>query len=402
MPTIASGILKISSFKKQSGIGVPSTGSGGKEARRVTSVFSAPREMYESAEIQSHHQSTGSAYGLSRAEGTINGELSAATYADLMGSIVEKIFATGVNSTALTLTFGGTAGAWTAVRATGSFLTDGFKIGDVIRASGGSVTANNTRNFLITNVVALTITFIAMDAATVTAGSSTTTTLTVTGKKTFAPTTGHTKDYYTFEEFYSDLTRSETFADCRIASVAISLPATGNATVALSLVGLSRTLGNAQVLTTPTRTTTPIMSAINGVILINGAVQTVATGINFTIENGAANAGAVIGSNFGQDVTTGRIRVSGTFTAQFDAVTLQTLFDNETNTSITVALTGDNTGSASFMAFTMPRVKISSDTPDDGEQAIMRSYSFTAEYNAAGGTGIATEQTIISIQDSDA
>jgi hypothetical protein len=81
---------------------------------------------------------------------------------------------------------------------------------------------------------------------------------------------------------------------------------------------------------------------------------------------------------------------------------LQTLFDSETNTSITVALTGDNTGSASFMAFTMPRVKISSDTPDDGEQAIMRSYSFTAEYNAAGGTGIATEQTIISIQDSDA
>jgi hypothetical protein len=398
---VASGILKSTAWKKQSALGSASSGGGGKEARRVTAVFQAPRDMYESNEIQTHHQSTGSAYGMSRAEGTINGELSAATYSELVGSILEKDMAAGVNSGALTITYGGTSGAWTAARASDSFLTDGFKVGDVIRASGGSVTANNTRNFLVTAVVALTITFIALDGATVTAGSSTTTTLTVSGKKTHAPTSSHTKDYYTFEEFYSDLTRSETYADCRISSIAVSLPATGNATMGISVVGLSRTLGNSQVLTAPARTSTPIMSAINGVILINGTAQTVATGINFTIENGAANAGAVIGSNFGNDVISGRIRVTGTFTAQFDSVTLQTLFNNETNTSITVALTGDNTGDAECIAFTMPRVKISSDTPDDGEQAIVRSYSFIAEYNAAGGSGIATEQTILSFQDTE-
>lgn len=399
---IASGILKTTAWKKQSALGTAATGSGGKLARRVTSVFQAPRDMFESNEIVTHHQSTGSAYGLQRAEGAINGLLSAATFSDLIGSILEKDFATGVNSTALTITYGGTAGAWTAARASGSFLTDGFKKGDVVRASGGSVSDNNTRNFLVTNVVALTITFIALDAATVTSGSSTTTTLTVTGKKTHAPTTSHTKDYYTVEEWYSDLTKSETFIDCRVGSVAIGLPATGNATIAANLVGLSRVLAGSQSLTTPTATTTAIMSAINGVILINDSRQTVATGINFTISNSAANAGAVIGSNFGQDVTTGRIMVSGTFTAQFDSTTLQTLFDNETNTSISVVLTADNTGSSDFIAFSMPRVKITSDTPDDGEQAIVRTYNFTAEYNAAGGTGIATEQTILQVQDSAA
>jgi hypothetical protein len=398
---IASGLLKVTAWKKQSALGSAASGSGGKECRRVSSVFQAPREMYESSEINTHHQSSGSAYGLSRAEGTISGELSASTYSELVGSIVEKDFAVGVNSGAVTLTYAGAAGAWTVARGSGSFLTDGFKIGDVIRASGGSVTANNTRNFLITNVVALTITFIALDGAAVTAGESTTTTLTVSGKKTFAPTTSHTKDYYTFEEFYSDLTKSEKYADCRIGSIAVSLPASGNATVSIAVVGLSRTLSGAQVLTSPTRTTTPIMSAINGVILINGAAQTVATGINFTIENGAANTGAVIGSNYGQDVLTGRIRVSGTFTAQFDSTTIQDLYDNETNTSIAVVLTGDSTGNAPFMAFTIPRVKISSDTADDGEQMIVRSYSFTAEYNATGGTGVASEKTIISIQDSE-
>ena len=399
---IASGILKVTAFKKQTALGSAASGASGKVARRVTSAFTAGRDTFEANEINSHHMSTGVTYGLKKADGTINGELSAATYADLIGSILEKDFATGVNSTSITQTYAGSAGAWTIARASGSYLTDGFKIGDVVRASSGSVTANNTRNFLITGVVALTITFIALDGATVTAGSSTTTTLTVTGKKTYTPTTGHTKDYYTFEEWYSDLTKSETFVDCRVSQIDISLPATGNATIATTVVGLSRTMGTSQVLTSPTETTTAIMNATNGKIVIGGAAQTVATGINFTIANGAANAGAVIGSNSGQDVTTGRIRVSGTFTAQFDSTTLQALYNAETNTTISVVLAADETGSSDFIAFTMARVKITGDAPDDGEKAIIRSYPFTAEYNAAGGTGISSEKTILSVQDSAA
>jgi hypothetical protein len=402
MPAIASGLLKTTVYKKQSGLGSAASGSGGTVARRVTSIFKADRDMFASNEIVTHHQSTGSAYGLQKADGNINGLLSAGTFASLIGSILEKDFATGVNSTALTITYGGTTGAWTAARASGSFLTDGFKVGDVIRASGGSVSANNARNFWVTSVVALTITFRALDGVTVTAGSSTTTTLTVTGKKTHAPTTSHTKDYYTVEEWYSDLSRSETFTDCRVAAVNIALPATGNATVSVDMVGLNRTLGNAQVLTTPTTTTTAIMSAINGEIIVNGAVQAVATGLTVSISNSAANAGAVIGSNVGADVTTGRIMVSGTLTAQFDSTTLQALYAAETNIGINLVLTGDNTGTADFIAISLPRVKLTGDAPDDGEKAIIRSYPFTAEYNAGGGTGIATEQTICSVQDSAA
>lgn len=397
---IASGILKVSAFKKQSGLGSAASGSGGTELRRVTTIFEAPRDTFESNEIQKHHQSTGVTYGLQRAQGAINGEMSAGTYDELIASILEKDMTTGINSTALTITYGGSAGAWTAARASGSFLTDGFKVGDVIRASGGSVSANNSRNFLITAVVALTITFIAVDGSSVTAGSSTTTTLTVTGKKSYVPTSSHTKDYYTFEEWYSDLSKSETFTDCRISQVDVNLPATGNATIGINVVGLQRTLGNSQVLTTPTASTSTVANASNGLILINASRQTVATAINFTITNGAENAGAVIGSNFGQDVTTGRIRVSGTFTAQFDSTTLQALYNAETNTSISVALFQDNTATSDFIAFTMSKVKITGDAPDDGEKAIIRTYPFTAEYNSSGGTGVNAEQSIISYQDS--
>jgi hypothetical protein len=43
-----------------------------------------------------------------------------------------------------------------------------------------------------------------------------------------------------------------------------------------------------------------------------------------------------------------------------------------------------------------------SDTPDDGEKTIVRSYAFTAEYNGSGGAALALDQTILSIQDTQA
>lgn len=400
---IASGINKYSAFKKQaSGLGTPESGSGSTLLRRVTTSGTAPRDFFESNEITDHHQSTGVSYGLKRSEYVANGLLSAGTFAELFGSILEQDLAAGIDSTALTLTYGGSANAWTLTRSSGSFLTNGFKIGHVVRSSGGSVSANNSRNFLLTNVTALVLTFRALDGATVTSGSSTTTTVTVYNKLANAATSSHTADYYTIEDWYSDISKSELFADQRVGQIAVSMPATGNATVAVNFVGLSRTLGTSRVLTSPSATTTEIMNSSNGVILINGTAQTVATGINFTIANGAANAGAVIGSNNGRDVTTGRIRVSGTFTAQFDSTTLQALFDGETATSISVVLLADTTGASDFVAFTLPKVKITSDDADDGEKAIVRTYNFTAEYNADGGSGVSSEATIMTYQDSAA
>lgn len=397
--TIASGLLKITSWLKQSGLGVPSSGGGGSTARRVTSVFKADRDTFESNEIVDHHQSTGISYGLQKADGVINGLLSAGTFAELIGSILEQDFAAGAVVAASTVTYAGSTPNWTAA-GTGFMAGSKLKIGDVFRASGGSVSGNNGRNFYITALTNTLITFRALDGAAVTAGASTTTVLTVVNKKAIAPTTGHTKDYYTVEEWYSDVAKSELFTDMRVSQVAIGLPASGNATINTSFVGLARDLTGAQVLTTPATTTTAIMGAINGLITIDGAVQANASAINITIANAAANSGAVIGSNVGSDVNTGRIKVSGTFTALFDSSTIQALYDAETNLAINVVLTGDETGTADFVSITMPRCKITGDAPDDGEKAIMRTYPFTAEYNAGGGSGIATNQTIISVQDS--
>ena len=52
--------------------------------------------------------------------------------------------------------------------------------------------------------------------------------------------------------------------------------------------------------------------------------------------------------------------------------------------------------------FTMGRIKLTGDAPDDGEKSILRTYPFTAELNSAGGAALAWDQTIITIQDSQA
>jgi hypothetical protein len=47
-------------------------------------------------------------------------------------------------------------------------------------------------------------------------------------------------------------------------------------------------------------------------------------------------------------------------------------------------------------------VLISSIDDDDGEKQIVGTYNFTAAINGAGGAALANNQTIISIQDSQA
>lgn len=404
--TIASGLLKSTAWKKQTALGAAASGSGGKQSRHVTSVFKAERDTFENDEKTTHHQSTGVSYGLKKADGQIDGLLSAGTFADFFGSILEKDFAVvtpGAAAAATTIAL--VSGfKYTITRGAGSWITDGLKIGNVVRITGAGVHANNiNKNLLIVDITALVCTVLVLNETVMQAeGPIATYVLTVVGKVSYTPLTGHTKDYYSVEEWYSDLVRSELFADMRVGSIAVSMPATGNATVTTNLVGLSRATSGAQVLTTPTLTSTAVMTAVNGAIYVGGAAQTFATGINFTIDNSAANAGAVVGSNSGNDVITGRIKVSGTLTAQFDSVTLQALYDAETNTNIVVVLTADQTATSDFVAFTMPRVKLTGDAPDDGEKPIIRTYPFTAEYFAAGGAASAYEAAILSINDSAA
>lgn len=396
------GISKTLAYKVQSALGTPATGSGGQLMRRRTANFNLSRETYENDEIVSHQMSTGATAGIRRVAGKVSGLLSPTTYADMMAAILRKAWAATTALTGLTLTVASSGSNWTITRAAGDFLAGGIKTGDVVRITAGAVNALNlNKNLLVVGVTATVLTVRVVNGTAMFAESAIATcTISVPGKKTLVPLTGHTDLWYTFEEWFADLSRGEVNTDVKPEQIQIGIPATGNATIDIDFIGLNRTLGSSQSLTSPTaETTTGVAQAVSGAVVV-GTAATPITGAQFTIDP-TINAGeAEVGSNAVGSLAMGRIKVSGQFTTKFSAVTIQQLFEDQTPVALYFVCPLDGTSNSDFVSFAMTRCKIFSDTADDGEKEIIRTYQFTAEINGAGGTALAADKTIISIQDS--
>lgn len=401
---VAQGLYKRLSYKKQSALGTAASGAGGQYLRRETATFNKMRDTFNSDEIVGHQQYTGDTYGVGKTEGQINGLVSPGTYAALLASLCRKDMTAGVSATGVSLTIAG-AGPFTVTRAAGDYLADGFKIGDVVRITAGTYTGTaRDINLLVTGVTATVLTVIVPNGKTLTAqGPVASSTVAVIGKKSVVPATGHTNDYYTFEEWSSDISRSRTYVDTQIASAEISIPATGNATIQLNCIGLSRAKGSSQVLTTPTEeTTTTILSAANAEILLAGSATLTGTSLSLTIDGGLEHGEAVIGSNSISDIVKGDMKVSGSVTKLHEGETVGDLFDNETALAIIAVLFADQSDTSAFVGFTVPRAKLFSDERDDGKKQLIETHSFVAEYNSSGGAALANDAGIVSVQDSAA
>lgn len=402
--TVAQGINKLTVYKAQSGLGVPATGAGGQILRRKTSVTDLNRATYVNDEIVQHQQSTGVNLGTASSSWTFDGLMSPGTYSALFAALLRKVFAATTPITTASFTVAG-SGPYTLTRAAGSYLTDGVKIGDVVRITAGSYTnpVNMNNNFVITGLSATVATFVTLNGSTpIAEGPIASSTLTIVGKKSLVPLTGHTDTLFTIEEWFADISKSELFPDIRIGQMDIGLPASGNATLKMTSQGLGvRTAGTSQVLTAPaSATTSPVLTAVRGVLMVNGTKNQVVTGVTLNIKTSLSMEGPVVGSNYAPDMARGRVEVMGSFTALFDSTTLRDLYDAETLTSLVVVMSADTSNAADFVSFSLSAMKLTGAAPDDGEKAIIRTYPFTAQINAAGGAALASDQTILTIQDS--
>jgi hypothetical protein len=368
----------------------------------------ADRDTFASNEILSHQQSLGISYGLKKVTGKLNGLLSSGTYKLFLASLLRKDFVVGVATTATsTIACAPTIGFQGTLTATViNWLTLGFKVGDVVSNTGWLTTgaALNNRNALVIALTSTVMTIAMLDNAVVpTKIAGDPVTVTVVGKKSLAPMTSQTNDYYTIEDQYIDLGKYEYFTDMRVSKCAISLPTSGNATIAFDFMGLNRLIGSAAILTSPTvESTTPIMTSVQGAAFVGSSIMANCTGATLNIDAGMTGAVPILGSNYGIDIPRGVTKVSGTVTGVFSDTVTQSFFDTETPTGLVIVITSDQTGSAALMAFSLSRIKFTGDVPDDGEKVISRTYPFTAEINNNGGTSLASDQTILTIQDSAA
>lgn len=395
----ASGINKIVSYKKETAFGeLPSPTTGGQTIRRVSSTFNLTKETYQSEEIRTDYQLVDFRHGVRAVEGSLSGELSAGTYADFLASALARNWTAATPSALGSTTIASVGGTYTITRTTGSWLTDAVRVGSVIRLTGFA-TANNDANLLIIALTATVATVVALNSValtpeTVASGGA----FTATGKTTYAPTTGHTDDSYTFEEWYADIGQSEVTVGNKVNTVGIALPATGLTTIDLAFMGQDlKQRGTSQFFTSPTtQNTNGIFAAVNGALIVNGAPVALVTGANFNINRNMTSE-AVVGSNIRPEIYEGRIIVDGDFTTLFQDGTFAGYFDEETEISLVVALTANSLPNSEFMSFTIPRLKLSTDTKDDGEKGIVSSNSFQA-LKGTGANGF--EATTLMIQDS--
>lgn len=405
---IATGLNKQIAYKLETTFGTLAGSTGGQLLRRVTANFNLEKEVYESNELRTDFQVSDSRHGVRSAVGSLSGEISPTTYYDFIGSILAKVPVTINSLTAQTLTIAASTvingvQTYTVGTAPGNYLTGGFKIGDVVRITLSANTNNLNRNLLVIGVTSNSLTVISVNGQALTpeTTAATSSTITVFGKKTWAPLTGHTDDSYTIEEWYNDISVSEVYTGMKLNTASISIPASGMATVEFGFMGKDLTqTGASKYFTAPTaQTTKGVTSSANGVLMVGGSPVAIVTGLNININRNMSNA-PVMGSNSIAEIFEGRIKVDGDFSAYFADATLRDAFKDETETSLSLVLTSDGTKNSPFVAFTLPRVKVNSFTKDDGEQGLSASCSFQALLNSAGGTGLATEATTISFQDS--
>lgn len=367
--------------------------SSAQELRRVSSTLSLSKDTYQSNEIRSDRQIADFRHGVRRAQGNIQGELSAKTYGDFFAAVCRGDWASAITATesdftsvaadsgTAKLTFGG-----------GNPVTKGYRVGDIVRFTNLSETANNARNFLILAFGGTSNREVTVYPAptTMTADSA----FNMTGFKTLSPPdSGHVSRKFGIEIYGADIDVARLFTECRIGQAQVSLPASGNSTVSFDVMGRGMEVyegGAAPFFTSPTGPTgTRIMAAVNGLLRLGGSTIGVVTALDFTVDL-SPSSDPVVGQNFVPEIFLGRFNLTGTMRAMFQDATMLNYFVNETEVELLAFLTGSSDAAAEAMSFYMPRVKLGgSDVETSGEGGQGISLPFQALKYTGSAAGVA-------------
>lgn len=404
--SIVKGINRQIVIAKETTFGTQAAGPG-QLLRRVNASLQLSKDVFASQEILPSQQVRDLRHGVRRATGSIDGQLSPGTYAMLFEGLLRGSFTAGVTTGAKTDITAAAGPPGTFTRASGSFLTDGFKVGDVVRWTGWTTTGagNNARNYRIKDLTATVMTVTGTGNEVVAAkAAGDSVTCSVVGKKLQIPASGQVFNSYTIESWLPDADTpiSEVFLGMRVQQIMLSLPSTGMLGFSAQLVGQDMKTGTSQQYGSATAmTATNSLAAVNGAVRFNGADVALITGAQIGIA-ATLDAGPVLGSNVVPDIFQGRLTTQGNMTVYVRDQSFYNLFDSESEVDLMFYLTADGTLNSDFMTLVMNRVKLTSATKNDGDRAILQQVGFQALENVNGGAGTKWDATTITVQDSKA
>lgn len=195
----------------------------------------------------------------------------------------------------------------------------------------------------------------------------------------------------TFERFHADIAAYLRYLGCAISTFGLSVVPNKIVTGTFGVVGMDKETDTV-IITGATYTdpnTDSVMDSFSGTITEAGSPIGYITGIDLALDNGIEGDMAV-GSDIPIALTSKRSNLTGTVTAFFQTKTLMDKFINETESSITFALTD---GSATY-TFTIPKVKYMgavAPVADDG--SIVISLPFQAIWDSVENTSFKIERS---------
>jgi hypothetical protein len=384
-------------FRRETTFGTPATNDA--TARAVPYVshsLALSKSAIESEEIRPDFQTATMRHGNRAVAGDLQLQLQTGTYSPLMESAVRRDFtaiaalAALTNVTAAVLGQGGTF-----TRGTGSWITDGLYVGLCIRMAGWTTTAtgNNARNYTI---VALTATVMTVAETVVAKAAGDSIVVSIPGRVSFIPSTGHTQTSYTVEEWNPDVPRSNRFTGCRVNTMAISAPPNARAALTFGLMGRDRATNAGRYFTSATTPPASVMQVgHNGILVVNGTPSGIVTALDINLTN-KMEAGQVVGANLTPDVFHGRMGVSGSLSVYFDNTALDDVFDLESEISLIFRLADDTAANSNFVQFCLPRIKLAGGSYSTSNASRVQSFDFTAlRHEGASGN----QATTLIVQD---
>ena len=218
----------------------------GQILRRTSSTLSLTKDTYQSAEVRTDRQIGDYRHGVKRVTGSLNGELSPGTYWDFVEAVLRGTGTAAVAKSEAELT------SVAADNATSKFtfggadpVTEGYRVGMVIRFTNLSEALNNAKNFLITDFGGASNRDVSVHPAPTTMSADTAFNVTSVGKRVFTPASGHVSRKFAIEHYFADLDIYELFTECRVGGMNFNLPATGMATVEIPIMGRDMETGSA-------------------------------------------------------------------------------------------------------------------------------------------------------------
>jgi len=295
-------------------------------------------------------------HGFRNVNGNYVSDLCFANHDDFLAASFRSSWAAAVTLTQASMTSATVTPTGTTITAsTGSWITAGLRVGDVITFASGLNAADIAKNL---RIVGLTATVITVDKTLTTATAAATWSATRARKLV----QGLTDSSFTIEESEVQIDASEIFTGCRITSLQMGLQPNNLVQAQFGIIGadMNVTTGAASpYFTAPSSGGTNVpLAAVDAQLLIGSTAAVDITAASIQIDMQANNL-PVVGATVTPDVITNSFQVQGSITALRQDLSRVSSFLSETQLSLSMML--NELGTTNYIHVYIPNMTFAGD-----------------------------------------